>query len=75
MAGDMTASRKVRVFNIRFEEADAMRKRGETPPEREGIDWIRTDDGDIRHPLQHRCYESMIEAFQAARDRGSPSLT
>src|SRR5438876_9600305 len=31
--GDMTASRKVRVFDIPFEEAYAMIKRGEKPPE------------------------------------------
>lgn len=31
--GDLTASRKVRVFDIPFEEAYAMLKRGEKPPE------------------------------------------
>lgn len=30
----------------------------EPDPAREGIDWIRTEDGRIRHPLQHRCYKS-----------------
>jgi len=37
----------------------------EPPPEpeahRKGIDWIRTADGDVRHPLQHRCFESAIK--------------
>lgn len=37
----------------------------EPPPEpdplREGIDWIRTEDGDLRHPLQHRCFESAMK--------------
>ena len=32
-AGDLTASRKVRVFDIPIEQACAMIKRGETPPE------------------------------------------
>ena len=29
----------------------------EPDPQREGIDWIRTEEGELRHPLQHRCYE------------------
>jgi hypothetical protein len=33
----------------------------EPDPAREGIDWIRTEDGDIRHPLQHRCFESAMK--------------
>ena len=32
----------------------------EPDPHREGIDWIRTEDGYLRHPLQHRCFESAI---------------
>lgn len=32
----------------------------EPDPLREGIDWIRLPNGDIRHPLQHRCYESAL---------------
>jgi hypothetical protein len=36
----------------------------EPPPELdplcEGIDWIRTERGDIAHPLQHRCFESAM---------------
>lgn len=36
----------------------------EPPPEpdplTEGKDWIRTPNGDFRHPLQHRCLESAI---------------
>ncbi|NLH71642.1 MAG: hypothetical protein GX456_01150 [Verrucomicrobia bacterium] len=30
----------------------------EPDPTRQGIDWIRTKDGHIRHPLQHRCHQS-----------------
>ncbi len=30
-------------------------------PHTEGVDWMRTADGDIRHPLQNRCYESAMQ--------------
>jgi hypothetical protein len=47
----------------------------EPPPEpkpyREGIDWIRTADGDVRHPLQHRCFESAIKFRQRAEELSS----
>jgi hypothetical protein len=33
----------------------------EPEPHREGIDWIRTANGDIWHPLQHRCHESAMK--------------
>ena len=62
------------------EEAEEERKRieemnraceealNEPPPEpephREGIDWIRTKDGDLRHPLQHRCFESAMKFWK-----------
>ena len=40
----------------------------EPPPEpdplREGIDWIRTDDGEIEHPLQHRCHEAAMKVWK-----------
>lgn len=42
----------------------------EPAPEREGIDWIRTPCGDLRHPLQHRCYESAFRFRQLAKDIG-----
>jgi len=35
----------------------------EPEPHREGIDWIRTADGDLRHPLQHRCFESAMKVW------------
>lgn len=50
---------------------DAM---NEPPPEpdplREGIDWVRTADGDIEHPLQHRCHESAIRFWRIADEFG-----
>jgi hypothetical protein len=42
----------------------------EPEPHREGIDWIRTADGDVRHPLQHRCFESAIRFRQRADELG-----
>lgn len=37
----------------------------EPDPHREGIDWVRTEDGDVRHPLQHRCHESALRFSRA----------
>ena len=39
-------------------------------PHREGIDWIRTEDGDIRHPLQHRCFESALKLWHETDELG-----
>jgi hypothetical protein len=50
----------------------------EPPPEpdshREGIDWIRTEAGDLRHPLQHRCFESAIKFWKQADKLGLEKL-
>lgn len=50
----------------------------EPPPEpdahREGIDWIRTTDGELRHPLQHRCFESAMRFWHEAEARGLEKL-
>jgi hypothetical protein len=42
----------------------------EPEPHREGVDWIRTEDGDFRHPLQHRCSESGIKYWRQADELG-----
>ena len=42
----------------------------EPEPHREGIDWIRTEDGDIAHPLQHRCFESAMKYWNEAEKLG-----
>lgn len=39
-------------------------------PAREGIDWIRTEDGEIAHPLQHRCFESAMRVWHQCKDLG-----
>src|SRR5207249_4962902 len=43
----------------------------EPDPAREGIDWIRTKHGDVRHPLQHRCFESAMK-FRRQCDKFVP---
>src|ERR1051326_9119921 len=42
----------------------------EPDPSREGIDWIRTEDGDLVHPLQHRCFESAMKFWHEADELG-----
>jgi hypothetical protein len=51
-------------------EAAANEPPPEPDPSREGIDWIRTEDGEIRHPLQHRCAESVIKLWRACDQLG-----
>jgi hypothetical protein len=61
--------RRIEEMNAACEEALS-----EPPPEpdphREGIDWIRTKDGDLRHPLQHRCFESAVKVWHQADELG-----
>jgi len=42
----------------------------EPDPATEGRDWIRTADGDIAHPLQHRCFESSMKFWHACDELG-----
>ena len=51
-------------------EAAANAPEPEPDPHREGIDWIRTADGDVRHPLQHRCFESALRLWHAGEGLG-----
>lgn len=51
-------------------EAAANEPPPEPDPHREGIDWIRTADGDLRHPLQHRCSESALKFWHQADELG-----
>lgn len=46
----------------------------EPEPHREGIDWIRGADGEVHHPLQHRCFESAIALRHRIRDLGLEKL-
>ncbi len=45
-------------------EAAAEEPLPEPDPAREGIDWIRTQEGEIRHPLQNRCFESALKVWR-----------
>ena len=42
----------------------------EPDPHREGIDWIRTEDGHLCHPLQHRCFESAMKFWHETDELG-----
>jgi hypothetical protein len=35
--------------------------KSEPDPHTEGKNWIRTEEGEIRHPLQHRCFKSAMK--------------
>jgi len=65
--------RRIEEINAACEEA-----LNEPPPEpdphREGIDWIRTESGDLRHPLQHRCHESAMKFWHGADELGLERL-
>lgn len=37
-------------------------------PHREGIDWVRTEDGQLRHPLQNRAFERAMKFRQIAEE-------
>lgn len=61
--------RRIEEMNAACEEA-LNEPEPEPDPHREGIDWIRTEDGDLRHPLQHRCFESGIRFWHQADELG-----
>ncbi len=56
-------------------EAAANEPPPEPDPQREGIDWIRTEDGYVRHPLQHRCSERALKFWRQAKERGFEETT
>jgi hypothetical protein len=56
-------------LNAACEEA-ANEPEPEPDPHREGIDWVRTESGDLRHPLQHRCSESAMKFWRQADELG-----
>jgi hypothetical protein len=61
--------RRVEEINAACEETlDAPEP--EPDPQREGIDWIRTEQGDLAHPLQYRCFESAIRFWNEAKKLG-----
>jgi len=65
--------RRIEEINAACEEA-LNEPEPEPDPLREGIDWIRTDDGELRHPLQHRCFESAMKFWHQADELGFQEL-
>jgi hypothetical protein len=51
-------------------EAAASAPPPEPDPHREGIDWIRTECGELCHPLQHRCFESAMRFWHQTVELG-----
>jgi len=64
LAGEEAEAEEQRIeeMNRACEEA-ANEPPPEPDPHREGIDWIRTKKGDVRHPLQQRCFESASKVW------------
>jgi hypothetical protein len=61
--------------NRRIEEInraceDALNEPPPPEPHREGIDSIRTAEGEIEHPLQHRCAQSAMKYWKMTDERG-----
>jgi hypothetical protein len=65
--------RRIDEINAACEEA-LNEPEPEPDPSREGIDWIRTKNGDLRHPLQHRCFESAMKFWHLADSLGLEKL-
>lgn len=62
-------NRRIEEMNAACEEA-LDEPSFEPDPHRQGIDWIRTEDGDLRHPLQHHCSESAMKFWNLADELG-----
>ena len=53
-----------------YDELEDDLQEPEPDPNTEGVDWIRTENGRIAHPLQHRCFELGIKIFNDAKQLG-----
>lgn len=62
-------NRRIEEMNRACEEA-LNEPEPEPDPHREGIDWIRIKDGEVRHPLQHRCFESAMNYWHKTEEMG-----
>ena len=62
-------TRRIEEINAACEQA-LNEPEPEPDPHREGIDWIRTENGDLAHPLQHRCFESAMKFWHLKDELG-----
>src|SRR5205807_1333202 len=44
--------------------------REEPDPAAEGVDWVRVEGGDIKHPLSFRAFESSIALWERCKELG-----
>jgi hypothetical protein len=55
---------------VSAEDMEAICEEAGNPPQpdldplREGIDWIKTEHGEVAHPVQHRCHESALRFWE-----------
>jgi hypothetical protein len=54
----------------RITEEAANEPEPEPDPHTEGKDWIRTENGHVVHPLQHRCSESAVKFWKLSDKLG-----
>lgn len=71
MAGEEMEEEQRRIDEINAICQEALDEPEPEPdPTREGIDWIRTEHGDLRHPLQHRTFESSLRLRDRLKNLG-----
>ena len=71
LTGEEAEAEEQRIEEMNAACAEALNEPEPQPdPHREGIDWIQTEDGDLRHPLQHRCFESALKFGNQADELG-----
>ena len=56
--------------DIAYDELEDDWQEPELDPNTEGVDWIRTENGRVAHPLQHRCFELGITISNDAKQLG-----
>ncbi|MBU6401374.1 MAG: hypothetical protein KGS61_13745 [Verrucomicrobia bacterium] len=70
LTDEEAAAEQERIDEINRACEEALNQPPEPDPHREGIDWIRTPDGGLAHPLQHRCSESALKYWRVCGSLG-----